>query len=57
MTTLTVSTPATTSNTSTRNDYADGHFDAATHAAPKQTDGDYYRGYLNYTKETGKAPF
>jgi len=51
MTTLTAST------TKTRNDYADGHFDAATHAPAKKTDGDYYRGYLDYTRETGKAPF
>ena len=55
MTTLTASTPATT--TKTRNDYADGHFDAATHAAPKQTSGEYYKGYLDYTRETDKAPF
>lgn len=47
---------ATTANT-TRNDYADGYFDAATHAPAKQTTGDYYKGYLAYTKETNEPPF
>ncbi|MDB9402542.1 hypothetical protein PN459_21560 [Microcystis aeruginosa CS-567/02-A1] len=55
MTTLALSTPATTAKVS--NDYAAGYFDAATHAAPKTTSGQYYEGYLDYTRQSGKPPF
>ncbi|WP_414530352.1 hypothetical protein [Nodularia chucula] len=56
MTTLTASTQTTTTNTIC-NDYADGKFDAALGLAPKTLEGEYFAGYLNYTTETGKAPF
>jgi hypothetical protein len=57
MTTLTASTPAKTTKANTDYSYSDGHFDASTHAPAKQTTGQYYEGYLDYTRETGKAPF
>ena len=55
MTTVTLSTTAQTAQNI--NDYANGYFDAATHAAPQKFTGAYYAGYLNYTRQTGDAPF
>lgn len=37
--------------------FFDGEFDAAIGLPPKQTTGDYWRGYLNYTIKTGNTPF
>jgi hypothetical protein len=56
MTTVTLSKTAQTA-LDTRNDYSDGYFDAATHAAPAKTTGAYFDGYMAYTRETGNAPF
>ncbi|MBD2303444.1 hypothetical protein [Nostoc sp. FACHB-190] len=43
--------PAKSSN------YYDGEFDAAIGLPPKTYWGDYWRGYLNKTLETGNTPF
>ncbi|MBD2438863.1 hypothetical protein [Nostoc sp. FACHB-110] len=38
-------------------DYCDGEFDAAIGLPPQSYCGDYWRGYLNKTLETGVTPF
>ncbi len=39
------------------NDYFDGEFDAALALPPKQTTGEYWRGYLKKVAQTGNTPF
>jgi hypothetical protein len=37
--------------------YYDGEFDASIGLLPKTYYGDYWRGYLAYTLQTGNTPF
>lgn len=38
-------------------EYFDGEFDAAIALPPKQTIGEYWRGYLAKISKTGNTPF
>ena len=40
-----------------KEDYFDGEFDAAISLPPKQTTGEYWRGYLAKVNQTGNTPF
>jgi hypothetical protein len=42
---------------STTLNFYDGEFDASIGLPPQFTHGDYWRGYLVYTLQTGNTPF